>query len=65
MEVTKINKNGIEIAKTISYKFIDSLFINKFILLLCEKVFTHMNTWMIGKNSIKRHYLKKNIFIFT
>ena len=25
----------------------------------CEKVFTHMNTWMIGKNSMKHHYLKK------
>ena len=28
----------------------------------CEKVFTHMNTWMIRKNSMKRHYLQKKIF---
>ena len=26
------------------------------------KVFVLINIWMIGKNSIKRHYLKKNIF---
>ena len=25
----------------------------------CNKVFTCMNTWMIGKNTIKPHYLKK------
>ena len=24
-----------------------------------EKLFTHMNTWMIGKNLMKHHYLKK------
>ena len=27
-----------------------------------EKVFIVMNIWMIGKNSMKRHYLKKKIF---
>ena len=27
----------------------------------CEKVFTHMNKWMIEKNSMK-HYQKKKIF---
>ena len=31
----------------------------------CEKLFTHMNTWMIGKNSMKHHYLKKKIFMVT
>ena len=25
----------------------------------CEKVFTHMNIWMTGKNSVKLHYLEK------
>ena len=28
-------------------------------------MFTHMNTWMIGKNSMKHHYLKKGNFIIT
>ena len=28
----------------------------------CGKVFAHMNTWIIGKNSMKNHYLKKKIF---
>ena len=28
----------------------------------CKNVFTQTNIWMIGKNSMKRHYLKKNIF---
>ena len=28
----------------------------------CEKVFTHMNIWMIEKNSMKPYYLKKKIF---
>ena len=27
-----------------------------------EKVFTHMNAWMIGKNSMKHHYLRKKFF---
>ena len=27
-----------------------------------EKVFTLRNTWMIGKNSMKHHYLKKKNF---
>ena len=31
----------------------------------CEKVFILMNIWMIGKNSMKHHYLKKNIFTVT
>ena len=26
------------------------------------KVFTHTNTLMVGKNSIKRHYLRMKIF---
>ena len=30
-----------------------------------EKVFILTNIWMIGKNSIKRDYLKKNFFIAT
>ena len=30
-----------------------------------EKVFILTNIWMIGKNSMKRHYLKKKIFIVT
>ena len=25
----------------------------------CEQVRTRMNTWMIGKKSMKHHYLKK------
>ena len=25
----------------------------------CEKVSTHMNIWVIAKNSMKNHYLKK------
>ena len=28
----------------------------------CEKVFTHLNTWMTGKNSMKHNYLKKKDF---
>ena len=31
------------------------------LLYCCEKVFNHTNTWMIGKNWIKDHYLKKKI----
>ena len=27
----------------------------------CEKLFTYMNTWMIGKASLKRYYLKKKV----
>ena len=30
-----------------------------------EKVFILTNIWMIGNNSMKRHYLKKKIFIVT
>ena len=29
----------------------------------CEKVFTPMNIWMIGKNSMKHYYLKKKRFL--
>ena len=28
----------------------------------CEKALILMNIWMIGKNSMKRYYLKKKIF---
>ena len=28
----------------------------------CEKVFTHINTWFIGKNSMKYHLLEKEDF---
>ena len=38
--------------------------INKFILLL-RKGITYMNTWMIGKKSIKHNYVKKKIFTVT
>ena len=38
--------------------------INKFILLL-QKVFTHINIWMIGKNSASHHYMKKQIMTVT
>ena len=31
----------------------------------CEKVFIHTNTWMIGNNSMERHYLKNKIFTVT
>ena len=34
---------------------------NKFFY-CCKKVFILMNVWMIGKNSMKYHYLKKKIF---
>ena len=27
-----------------------------------EKVFIHMNTWIAGKDLMKYHYLKKEIF---
>ena len=37
---------------------------NKFIL-CWEKVFILMNSWMIGNNSMKHHYLKKKIFAVT
>ena len=30
-----------------------------------KKVFILMNIWMIGKNSMKHHYLRKSIFIVT
>ena len=28
----------------------------------CKKVFTRLNTWMIGKNIMKYYYLRKRIF---
>ena len=28
----------------------------------CEKVFTHINTWITGKNLTKHYYLKKKDF---
>ena len=31
----------------------------------CEKVFTLLNIWMIGKNSMKHDYLKKEISTVT
>ena len=31
-------------------------------LYYCKKVFILMNIWMIGKRSVKHHYLKKKIF---
>ena len=40
--------------------FLDMITIS--LIYCCEKVFTHMNIWMIGKNSTKLHYLKKKIF---
>ena len=33
------------------------------IFVLCNgKVFIHVNPWIIGKNVMKNHYLKKNKF---
>ena len=29
----------------------------------CKNVFTHVNIWMIWKNSIKLYYLKKKRFL--
>ena len=43
-----------------TYKFFNHG-VNKFMFYCCEKVFNHMNTWMIGKNSMKHHYLKNSI----
>ena len=31
----------------------------------CEKVLTQMIAWMIGKNLLKHHYLKNEIFTVT
>ena len=31
----------------------------------CEKVFELMNIWMIRKNLMKHHYLKKKVFKVT
>ena len=38
--------------------------INEFILLLQKNVYS-MNIWMIGKNSVKHHYLKKKVSTIT
>ena len=48
---------------TITYKF-SNHGNNKFFY-CCEKVLIVMNIWMIGKNSMKHHYLKKKIFTVT
>ena len=40
-----------------TYKFSD------YDIFCCEKVFINMSTGMIGKNSMKHHYLKNKIFI--
>ena len=37
---------------------------NECILLFRKGVFTRMNAWMIGKNSMKHHYLRRKIFKF-
>ena len=47
-----------------TYKF-SNHGINKFVLLLQKSVFPHMNTWMIGRNSMKHHYLKRKSFTVT
>ena len=31
----------------------------------CEKLFSHMNIWIIDKNSMKYHYHRKKIFTVT
>ena len=31
----------------------------------CKKVFIFMNIWMIGKNVLKHHFVKKKIFIVS
>ena len=46
-----------------TYKF--SNYDNKKFISLSEKMFILMNTWMIGKNSMKHQYLKKKIFTVT
>ena len=46
-----------------AYKFFDHD--NNEFIYCCGKVFILMNIWMIGKNSVKQHYLKKKIFIVT
>ena len=46
-----------------TYKFSDHDNISLFYF--CEKVLILLNIRMIGKNSMKHHYLKKKIFTFT
>ena len=36
-----------------------------FLFYCCKKMFILINIWMIRKNLIKDHYLKKKIFVFT
>ena len=43
-----------------TYKF-SNHDVNKFILML-QKVFTHLNTWMIKRNSMKHYYQRNKIF---
>ena len=31
----------------------------------CKKLFIYMNVWIIGKNSMNYHYLKKKTFTVT
>ena len=38
--------------------------ISKFIFMM-EKQFTHSNTWMTGKKSMKHHYQRKKTFTVT
>ena len=57
------NKNYQKDVNANTYKFSNHE-INK--LFCCFKtVFTHINTWIFGKNSIKYHKLKKKIFTVT
>ena len=46
-----------------TYNFLTMITIN--LLSCCKKVFIRMNILIIGKSSLKRHYLKKNIFMVT
>ena len=48
---------------SIHTNFLTMICINSFYI--CKKVFTLMNKWMFGKNSMKLHYLKKKIFVVT
>ena len=42
------------------YNFLNVMSVS--LIYCCEKVFTQMNIWMIGKNLMKHRYLKKKIF---
>ena len=39
--------------------------ISKSLFCCCEKMFTYINAWMIGTNSMKHHYQRKKIFTVT